>query len=212
MKKHVRAQARRRSLMPAHPLPDQRLEPHRPRRVQQRGPHRRGGHGRGRGPHPVAAHQRLRRGAGPAHRLLGPHRPQHSVVPPAGVGRRPPRGPVGGQLSRGAAHRAARRAGLGPHNRGGGDGRHGRGHLRRGAQGPHRGGRGPHPGPHRLRPPSCDRRQQIPPRRPGWRRLGPRGGGAVDRQRRGAPPPDRRAGEAAGASATPVPCRPPWRR
>ena len=37
------------------------------------------------GPHPVAAHQRARRGAGAADRLLGAHRPQHPAVPPAGV-------------------------------------------------------------------------------------------------------------------------------
>ena len=33
------------------------------------------------------------------------------------------------------------------------------------AEAAHRGGRGPHPGPHRLRPPAGDRRQQVPARR-----------------------------------------------
>ena len=35
------------------------MEPHRPRRLQQRGPHHHRGHGRHPGPYPVAAHQRL---------------------------------------------------------------------------------------------------------------------------------------------------------
>ena len=41
------------------------------------------------GPHAEPAHQRARRGAGAADRLLGPHRPQHPAVPPAGVRTRP---------------------------------------------------------------------------------------------------------------------------
>jgi methylmalonyl-CoA mutase len=47
------------SLSPAHPQPDLRLEPHRPGCLQQRRPHLHRGHGRHAGPHPVAAHQRL---------------------------------------------------------------------------------------------------------------------------------------------------------
>ena len=46
--------------VPAGPLPDQRLEPHRPGSVQQRGPDLRRSHGRHPGSHPVVAHQRLR--------------------------------------------------------------------------------------------------------------------------------------------------------
>ena len=48
--------------------------------------HLRRGDGRHPGPHPVAAHQRPRRGARPADRLLRPHRPQHPAAPAAGVG------------------------------------------------------------------------------------------------------------------------------
>ena len=55
-----------------------------PGRLQQRHPHLCRGDGRDPGPHPVAAHQRARRGARAADRLLGPHRPQHPAL------RRPP--------------------------------------------------------------------------------------------------------------------------
>ena len=48
-------------------------------------PHLRGGDGRDPGPHPVAAHQRARRGARAAHRLLRPDRPQHPAAAAAGV-------------------------------------------------------------------------------------------------------------------------------
>ncbi len=61
----------------AHPLADLRLVADRAGRLQQRRPHLRRGDGRHPGPHPVAAHQRPRRGARAAERLLGPHRPQH---------------------------------------------------------------------------------------------------------------------------------------
>ena len=73
-----------------HPLPDERLEPRRPRRVQQRGAHLRRGDGGDPRPYPVAAHQCAGRSAGAADRLLRPHRPQHpahaastSPAPPA---------------------------------------------------------------------------------------------------------------------------------
>ena len=69
----------------AHPLPDERLEPCRAGRVQQRGAHLRRGHGGDARPHPVAAHQRARRGAGAAHRFLGAHRPQHPADAAAGI-------------------------------------------------------------------------------------------------------------------------------
>ena len=71
---------------PAHPLPDLGMEPHRAGPLQQRHPHHHRGAGRGARRHPVAAHQRAGRGDRPAHRLLGPHRPQH----PAGDCRRKP--------------------------------------------------------------------------------------------------------------------------
>ena len=65
----------------AHPLPDIGRQPDQPGSLQQHHPHHRRGPGGGSGRHPVAAHQLLRRSAGPAHRVLGPHRPQH----PAGA-------------------------------------------------------------------------------------------------------------------------------
>ena len=68
----------------AHPLPDLRLVAHRAGRVQQRRPHLHRGDGGDAGPHAVAAHQRARRGARAADRLLGPHRPQHAALPAAG--------------------------------------------------------------------------------------------------------------------------------
>ena len=76
---------------PAHALPDVRLVAHRAGRVQQRGAHLRRGDGRHPGPHPVAAHQRPRRGAGAADRLLRPDRPQHPAAAAAGVRHHPRR-------------------------------------------------------------------------------------------------------------------------
>ena len=58
-------------------LPDLRLVARRAGRVQQRRPHLHRGDGGDAGPHPVAAHQRARRGACAADRLLRPHRAQH---------------------------------------------------------------------------------------------------------------------------------------
>ncbi len=59
----------------AHPLPDLGRVAHRAGPVQQRRAHRVRGHVGGARRHPVAAHQRLRRGARPAHRLLAPASP-----------------------------------------------------------------------------------------------------------------------------------------
>ena len=87
----------------AHALPDLGLVAHRAGRVQQRRAHVRRGDGRDAGPHPVAAHERARRGARAADRLQRPHRPQHPAVPPAGVGHDPGDRPVG----RLVLHRAA---------------------------------------------------------------------------------------------------------
>ena len=64
----------------AHALPDVGLVADRAGRLQQRRAHVRRGDGGDAGPHPVAAHQRPRRGAGPADRLLGAHRPQHPAA------------------------------------------------------------------------------------------------------------------------------------
>ena len=68
----------------AHALPDLGLVAHRAGRVQQRDAHRDRGDGGDPGPHPVAPHQRARRGAGAADRFLRPHRAQHPAVPAAG--------------------------------------------------------------------------------------------------------------------------------
>ena len=62
----------------AHPLPDLGLVARRAGRVQQRRAHLHRGDGGDAGRHPVAAHQRARRGAGAADRFLRPHRPQHA--------------------------------------------------------------------------------------------------------------------------------------
>ena len=79
----------------AHTFADLGLVADRPGRLQQRRPHLHRGDGRHPGPHPVAAHQRARRGAGAADRLLRPHRPQHPAVAAAGVGHHPADRPVG---------------------------------------------------------------------------------------------------------------------
>ena len=52
--------------------------------VQQHRAHPDRGDGGDAGAHPVAAHQRARRGAGAADAVLGPHRPQHPTVPDRG--------------------------------------------------------------------------------------------------------------------------------
>jgi methylmalonyl-CoA mutase len=66
------------------PIPDLGLVADRAGRLQQRRAHLHRGDGGDAGPHPVAAHQRARRGAGAADRLLRPHRPQHPALPAAG--------------------------------------------------------------------------------------------------------------------------------
>ena len=73
----------------AHAQPDLRLVADRAGRVQQRAAHLHRGDGRDPGPHPVAAHQRARRGDRAADRLLRAHRPQHPAAAPAGVRARP---------------------------------------------------------------------------------------------------------------------------
>ena len=73
------------------------------------------------GPHPVAAHQCARRGAGAADRLFRAHRPQHAAVPAAGERHHPHHRSVGrlvlrraadagsGEERRGATSRRSRR-------------------------------------------------------------------------------------------------------
>ena len=93
-----------RSLALAHALPDQRLEPHGPGRLQQRHPHRHRGLGRHPRRHAVAAHQCARRGDRPADRFLRPHRPQHAALHPAGDRHLPRHRSVGRQPLRRAPH------------------------------------------------------------------------------------------------------------
>ncbi len=90
-----------------------RLVADRAGRVQQRGPDLHRGDGRDPGPHPVAAHQRARRGARAADRLLRPDRPQHPAAPPAGVRHLPRHRPLGRQRLRRAADLRARPPRLG---------------------------------------------------------------------------------------------------
>ena len=175
------------SLGAAHALPDQRLEPHRPGRVQQRHAHRHrgaGGHARR---HAVAAHQCVGRGDRPADRLLGPHRPQHAAVHPAGDRHLPHHRSVGRQPLRRAADLRADPQGAGAYRRGGGAGRHGQGDRRRHSQDAHRGGGRAHAGAHRSGAPDHRRRQQVPGDRPGPDR------GAEGRQQERAREPDRQA-------------------
>ena len=137
----------------AHALADLGLVADRPGRLQQRRPDLRRGDGRDPGPHPVAAHQRPRRGARAAHRLLRAHRPQHPAAAAAGVGHHAHRRPVGRLGLRRAPDPRARRPRVGAHRGGRGDRRHGPGDRRGPAQDAHRGGRRAHPGAHRLRAP-----------------------------------------------------------
>ena len=100
---------------PAHALPDQRLEPDRAGRLQQRRAHLHRGDGRDPGPHPEPAHQRPRRGDRAADRLQRPDRPQHPAPPAAGERHHRDHRPLGRQLLRREAHPRPRRARLGPH-------------------------------------------------------------------------------------------------
>ena len=118
--------------------------------VQQRRPHVPGGDGRDAGRHAVPAHQRARRGDRAAHRLLRPHRPQHSTAAAAGIRHDRDHRPLGRLLLRRAAHRGSCRPRLGAHRGGRAGRRHGRRHRRGTAEAADRGGGRPHPGPHRL--------------------------------------------------------------
>ena len=72
-------------------------------------------HGRGAGRHAEPAHQRLRRGARPADRAGGPHRPAHAADRRLRERRRRHARPAGRVVLRRVAHRRGRAAGVGVH-------------------------------------------------------------------------------------------------
>ena len=188
----------------AHTFADLRLVADRAGCVQQRRAHLHRGDGRDPGPHPVAAHQRARRGAGIAHRLLGPHRPQHPAGAAAGVRHHQADRPLGRLVLRGMADLSARAAGPRAHRRGRRARRHGAGHQRRHSQAAHRGSGRAHPGPHRLRDPAGDRDQQVPGRR------GSRGRGPQGREQPGAVPSSWPNSKTCGRIGTSRRSRPRW--
>ena len=145
----------------AHPLPDVGLVAHRAGRVQQRGAHLHRSDGGDAGPHPVAAHQRARRGAGAADGLFRAHRPQHATVPAAGERHHPHRRSVGRLVLCGAPDPGAGQQSLGTYSGGRGARRHGQGDRSRHPEAAHRGSRRAHPGAHRCRPAIGDRGQQV---------------------------------------------------
>ena len=187
----------------AHALPDLGLVADGAGRVQQRRAHVRRGDGGDAGPHAVAAHQRPRRGAGPADRLLGAHRPQHPVALATGVGHVPGDRPVGRQLLRRAADPRPRGAGVGAHRGGRGGRRDDRGHRGRHPQAAHRGGGRQDAGAHRLRTPAGDRRQPVPARH------GRRDRRAQGRQHAPCAPSSGPSSTGCAPSATRTPARPP---
>ena len=88
---------------------------------------------------------------GPAHGLLGPHRPQHPADPPGGDGHPRRRRPARRVVLRRGPHQGPGRPGVGDHRGGRGTRRHDQGRRLRDAEAAHRGGRGPAPGPGRPR-------------------------------------------------------------
>ena len=140
-----------RSLSLAHAQPDLGLVAGRAGRVQQRRAHHDRGDGGDPRPDPVAAHQRARRGAGAADRLLRPHRPQHPDRAAAGSRRHAHRRSLGRLLLRRAAHLRTGEQGLGPYRGGRRPRRHGQGDRGRHSQAAHRGSRRQDAGAHRLR-------------------------------------------------------------
>ena len=134
----------------AHPLPDVGLVAGGAGPVQQHRAHGGGSHGGDAGPHPVAAHQRARRGAGAAHRFLGAHRPQHPALPAEGIRHHADHRPVGRLVSCRAADPRTGTQGASAHRRDRCARRHGQGHRGARAADAHRGGGGAHAGAARL--------------------------------------------------------------
>ena len=190
----------------AHALPDLGLVADRAGRLQQRDAHHHRGDGGDAGPHPVAAHQRARRGAGAADRFLGAHRAQHAIVPAAGKRHQPHHRSVGRLLLCRAADPRSRGEGLGPHPGGRGARRHGQGDRGRRAEAADRGSLRQDAGADRRRQAGGDRRQQVQADRRGADRRAE--GGEFHR----AAAADRQADAAAAASATRRTSTRRWRR
>ena len=138
---HARAlrRARRALARPALPRPDRRLDADRPGPAQQRRARRAAGVRRDGRRLPVAAHERLRRGARPAHRALGDDRAAHAAGAAARVRRRERPRPVRRLGVRRGADRRHRGGGAADHRRGRRARRRRRGDRERLGQGPDRG-------------------------------------------------------------------------
>ena len=93
------------------PHPDRRLDAHGPAAREQHRPGHRPVPGRRPGRHPEPAHQRLRRGPGPAHDAGGQDRAAHPADRRLRVGRRRHRRPAGRLVLRRVAHRRGRGGG-----------------------------------------------------------------------------------------------------
>ena len=150
----------------AHPLPDLRLVADRAGPLQQHRAHHDRGDGRDAGPHAVAAHQCLRRGAGAADRPFGAHRPQHAAHPAEGIRHDPHHRSVGRLgLCRAADARPRRRAPWPISRRSRALGGMAAAIEKGIPEAAHRGGRGAHAGAHRFRRAGAGRRQRLPARR-----------------------------------------------
>ncbi len=155
------------SLALAHALPDQRLEPHRAGRVQQRDAHgveaMAATHGDTQSLHTNALDEAIAlptdfsaRIARNTQLFIQQETGTCRVIDPWG----------GSHYVERLTYELARKA-AGAHRRGRGARRHGQGDRRRHPQDAHRGGRRAHAGAHRLRRADHRRRQQVPGHRPG---------------------------------------------
>ena len=190
----------------AHALPDLGLVADRAGRLQQRDAHHHRGDGGDPGPHPVAAHQCARRGAGAADRFLRQDRAQHAIVPAAGKRHQPHHRSLGRLVLCRAADPRSRRQSLGPYPGGRGARRHGEGDRGRRPQTADRGSLRQDAGPDRRRQAGGDRRQQIQARQRGADRRAE--GGEFHR----AAAADRQASSGSGKSATRRTSTMRWRR
>ena len=146
---------------PAHALPDLGLVADRAGRLQQRDAHHHRGDGGNARPHPIAAHQRARRGLGAADGFFGAHRPQYATVPAAGKRHHADHRSLGRLLLCRAADPRPRGQGMGPYPGSRRTRRHGQGDRGRRAKTADRGSFRQDAGADRRRPAGGDRRQQI---------------------------------------------------